>query len=115
MPECLYSSNVFVRRKDDTIVLAREARIEDFDGRGGNSHSLRVEARTVQGGYPERVEEPQSGQDEEFDIPSIYAVAGPDTRGNLIEVLLAEQEDGSFVAYHAMKLTVKMARELGLC
>lgn len=50
-----------------------------------------------------------------FDIPSIYAAAGPDTRGNLIELLLAEQEDGSFVAYHAMKLTTKMAGELGLC
>lgn len=50
-----------------------------------------------------------------FDIPSIYAAAGPDTRGNLIELLLAEQEDGSFIAYHAMKLTTKMARELGLC
>lgn len=49
-----------------------------------------------------------------FDIPSIYAAAGPDTRGNLIELLLAEQEDGRFVAYHAMKLTMKMARELGL-
>lgn len=49
-----------------------------------------------------------------FDIPSIYAAAGPDTRGNLIGLLLAEQEDGRFVAYHAMKLTMKMARELGL-
>ena len=50
-----------------------------------------------------------------FDIPSIYAAAGPDTKGNLIELLLAEQEDGTFIAYHAMKLTTKMARELGLC
>ena len=50
-----------------------------------------------------------------FEIPSIYAAAGPDTRGNLIELLLAEQEDGVFIVYHAMKLTMKMARELGLC
>ena len=50
-----------------------------------------------------------------FDIPSIYAAAGPDAKGNLIELLLAKQEDGTFVAYHAMKLTMKMARELGLC
>lgn len=50
-----------------------------------------------------------------FDIPSVYAAAGPDTRGILIEILLAEQEDGSFVAYHAMKLPMKVARELGLC
>lgn len=49
-----------------------------------------------------------------FDIPCIFAAAGPDTRGRLIELLLAEREDGSFVAYHAMKLTPKMARELGL-
>lgn len=49
-----------------------------------------------------------------FDIPSIYAAAGPDTKGNLIELLLAEQEDGSFIAYHAMRLTAKMARELRL-
>ena len=50
-----------------------------------------------------------------FDIPSIYAAAGPDTKDNLIELLLAEQENGTFIAYHAMKLTIKMARELGLC
>ena len=49
-----------------------------------------------------------------FDIPCIYAAAGPDTRGNLAELLVAEQEDGSFIAFHAMKLTGKMAKELGL-
>ena len=49
-----------------------------------------------------------------FDIPSVYAAAGPDMRGNLIELLAAEQEDGSFVVFHAMKLTRKMASELGL-
>ena len=49
-----------------------------------------------------------------FDIPSIYAAAGPDTKGNLIELLLAEQENGTFIAYHAMKLTMKMAKELNL-
>lgn len=50
----------------------------------------------------------------DFDIPYIYAAAGPDKEGNLIELLLAEQEDGSFLAYHAMKLTRKMADELHL-
>ena len=49
-----------------------------------------------------------------FDIPCIHAAAGPDMGGNLIELLLAEQEDGTFIAYHAMKLTKKMARELNL-
>ncbi|KFI86794.1 hypothetical protein [Bifidobacterium ruminantium] len=49
-----------------------------------------------------------------FDIPCIYAAAGPDKSGNLIELLLAEQEDGDFIAYHAMRLTRKMARELEL-
>lgn len=50
----------------------------------------------------------------DFDIPYIYAAAGPDGRGNLLELLLAEQEDGSFIAYHAMKLTRKIADELNL-
>lgn len=47
-----------------------------------------------------------------FDIPSHIAVAGYDTHNRCIEILLAEQEDGAFVVYHAMKLTPKMAREL---
>lgn len=34
--------------------------------------------------------------------------------GNLIELLLTEQEDGTFVACHAMKLTKKTDRELNL-
>ena len=49
-----------------------------------------------------------------FDIPCVYAAASPDTRGNLVELLVAEQEDGAFLAFHAMKLTKKMARELNL-
>lgn len=49
-----------------------------------------------------------------FDIPCIYAAAGPDEAGNLVELLLAEQEDGGFIVYHAMKLTRKMANELDL-
>lgn len=49
-----------------------------------------------------------------FDVPCIYAAAGPDRSGNLVELLLAEQEDGSFLAYHAMGLTRKMADELNL-
>ena len=49
-----------------------------------------------------------------FDIPCIYAAAGPDVSGNLVELLLAEQEDRAFIVYHAMRLTRKMARELEL-
>lgn len=49
-----------------------------------------------------------------FDPPCHYALAGADESGNLIEVLVAEQEDKSLIAYHAMKLTSKMAKELGL-
>lgn len=49
-----------------------------------------------------------------FDIPCHVALAGPDESGNLIEILYAEQADGSAIVYHAMKLTQKMAHELGL-
>ena len=35
-------------------------------------------------------------------------------RDNLIEILAAEQSDGTLVVYHAMDLTRKMAVELGL-
>ena len=49
-----------------------------------------------------------------FDPPSHYALAGADVSGNLIEVLVAEAEDEELIAYHAMKLTPKMAKELGL-
>ena len=49
-----------------------------------------------------------------FKIPCIYAVAGPDVSGNLVDPLLAEREDGAFIVYHAMRLTKKMARELEL-
>ena len=50
----------------------------------------------------------------DFDVPYIHAAAGPDTNGNLIELLLAEREDGVLIAYHAMRLTRKLANELDL-
>lgn len=50
----------------------------------------------------------------DFEIPAHVALAGPDLHGNLLEVLYAEQEDGSLVVFHAMKLSKKMARELEL-
>lgn len=46
--------------------------------------------------------------------PDIYAAAGTDTKGRMLEMLGIEMEDGSVLVYHAMKLTAKMARELGL-
>ncbi len=49
-----------------------------------------------------------------FDPPAHIAFAGPDGKGNLIEVLAAERDDGFLIVYHAMKLTQKMALELGL-
>lgn len=47
-----------------------------------------------------------------FDPPCHFAIAGLDTKGRMIEVLGAEQEDGTLIVYHAMKLTEKMAKEL---
>ena len=49
-----------------------------------------------------------------YDCPAHIAFAGPDSSGKLIEILAAEQLDGSLIVYHAMKLTRKMAVELGL-
>ena len=50
----------------------------------------------------------------DFAMPCHYAAAGMDTKGRMLEMAAAEQEDGTFVVYHAMKLTEKMARELEL-
>ena len=50
----------------------------------------------------------------ETDGPCHYAIAGPDKHQRLVEMLAVQQLDGSFVVYHAMKLTPKMAAELGL-
>ena len=49
-----------------------------------------------------------------FDVPCFIAAAGADSRGQLVEMLGAEQDDGAVIIYHAMKLTKKMAGELGL-
>lgn len=49
-----------------------------------------------------------------FDPPSHVAAAGVDTRGRLIEMVGVELEGGGVLVYHAMRLTEKMARELGL-
>ena len=49
-----------------------------------------------------------------FDVPAFIAAAGLDSHGQLIEMLGGEQEDGTVVIYHAMRMTRKMADELGL-
>ncbi len=49
-----------------------------------------------------------------FDMPCYIAAAGADSHGRLIEMIGAEREDGGVNIYHAMELTTKMAKELGL-
>ena len=49
-----------------------------------------------------------------YDSPCHYTIAGADTKGRLIEIVGAEQVDGTLIVYHAMKLTNKMANELDL-
>ena len=49
-----------------------------------------------------------------YTIPDIYAAAGMDSRGRMLEMLGIDLDDGTLMIYHAMKLTRKMRRELGL-
>lgn len=49
-----------------------------------------------------------------FDMPCHYMAAGLDTKGRLIEMVGAEQEDGTLIVYHAMKITDKAKNELGI-
>ncbi len=55
-----------------------------------------------------------AAQTREFGPPDVIAAAGADTKGRMIEMLGVEMADGSISIYHAMKLTNKMAQELGL-
>ena len=48
-----------------------------------------------------------------LDAETIVA-AGSDTRGRILELLGIEAEDLRIIIYHAMPLTLKVARELGL-
>lgn len=57
---------------------------------------------------------PQAMRYRNFDIPCFIASAGVGANGQLIEMLGAEQDDGTIVIYHAMNLTNKMADELGI-
>ena len=49
-----------------------------------------------------------------YSPPDIYAAAGVDGKGRMLELLGIELDDGSLMIYHAMKLTRKMGKELGL-
>lgn len=49
-----------------------------------------------------------------FDPPSHIAAAGVDTKGRIIEMVGVELEGGGVLVYHAMRLTAKMEKELGL-
>ena len=53
-------------------------------------------------------------QNRTYEQPDIYAAAGADGKGRMLELLAAELDDGSLLIYHAMKLTRKMRKELGL-
>jgi hypothetical protein len=49
-----------------------------------------------------------------YNPPDYYAAAGVDTKGRMLELVGVELEDGGIIFFHAMKLTDKMRRELGL-
>lgn len=51
----------------------------------------------------------------DFGMPMHILAAGMDAKGRMIEMVGAEQEDGTLIVYHAMRLTEKAAKELGLC
>lgn len=49
-----------------------------------------------------------------FGPPDNAAAAGADSCGRMLEMVGIARADGSVVVYHAMRLTAKMAAELGL-
>ncbi len=48
------------------------------------------------------------------DHPDYYIAAGMDTKGRMLELVGVELENDIFMIFHAMKLTDKMIKELGL-
>jgi hypothetical protein len=50
----------------------------------------------------------------DYGVPDYYAAAGIDNKGRMLEMIGFEEEDGTLMVFHAMKLTGKMAKELGL-
>ncbi|MCL2068351.1 MAG: hypothetical protein FWH00_00470 [Oscillospiraceae bacterium] len=49
-----------------------------------------------------------------YNPPDYYAAAGMDTKGRVLELVGVELEDGALMIFHAMKLSEKMSKELGL-
>jgi predicted RecB family nuclease len=49
-----------------------------------------------------------------YNPPDFYAAAGMDSKGRLLELVGVEMENGSLMIFHAMKLSAKMRKELGL-
>lgn len=49
-----------------------------------------------------------------YEPPDVYAAAGADGKGRMLELLGVELEDDTLLVYHAMRLTRKMRNELGI-
>ena len=60
------------------------------------------------------VRNPRAVRRRNFDPPCHFAMAGPDTKGRMVEIVGVEDDRGGLIVYHAMKLTDKMAKELEL-
>ena len=76
-------------------VHERHPGVTEEDVRGAWAHALSARTRS-------------------YGPPDVIAAAGLDTKGRMIEMLGIEMADGSVLVYHAMRLTTKMARALGL-
>ena len=50
----------------------------------------------------------------ECNPPDYYIAAGIDSKGRILELVGVELEDNTMMIFHAMKLTRKMKKELGL-
>lgn len=50
----------------------------------------------------------------EYGSPEFYIAAGADEKGRILELAATELDDGSILIYHAMRITPKMCKELGL-
>lgn len=48
------------------------------------------------------------------ELPGIFTVVGIDERGRLLEMIGVEIQDGRILVYHALKLTAKFRKEMGL-
>jgi hypothetical protein len=53
-------------------------------------------------------------QNRMYEPPDYYAAAGADTKGRMLELVGVAIDIDTLMIYHAMKLTDKMRKELGL-